>query len=331
MENNPFDNNNQPSLDDIAEKIHKNLKNLGGHEKKLGLLIVIVIIGVWLFTGIYRVQSGHKGIAMLFGKYHTTTNPGLHWFPPVPIGRVYTPNVAQVRRTDIGFRSSAKYGNSGHSESLMITANQNIVDLNFVAYWKISSPKDYLFNIRNVDVIVKAAAESAMREIIGQSQLQVVLTNGKQLIIEKVRSRMQDILNDYKAGVEINNVELLEVNPPSQVIDAFDEVQRARQDKDRMLKEAQAYQNKTLPAAKAAAVTKVREAEAYKNRQIALAQGEADKFTKIYKSYLVSPKITKERLYLETMSKILANQPKAIVSSGNNIVPYMPLPSLKNK
>ena len=319
-DNSPFENFNTP----------KWLNNLNSPKNNIILIVIFIVLMVllWLGTGFYRISAGEIGIELLFGKYNKSTPSGLHWLLPKPIGNIEVVNISKVRRLDIGFR-----GVSNSKNSLMITGDQNIVDLNFTVYWQIkdqNGAKKYLFNIKSPEEVIKAAAESSMREVMGQTSLQDVLTNKKQYIINKATTLIQKMLNSYKAGIQINNVELLEVNPPSQVIDAFDEVQRAKQDKEKFINEANAYKNKIIPEAKGKASQIINEAEAYKQEQINLAQGEAEKFKAIYKSYLLYPEVTKKRLYLETMEEILDKTPKAIIPN-QRILPYMPIPGLKAK
>jgi membrane protease subunit HflK len=215
---------------------------------------------------------------------------------------------------------------------MMVTGDQNIVDLDFTVFWKIKNAEAYLFNIRNPEATVKAVAESAMREVIGQTTLQQALTGGRAQIEQRTRDSMQQILDVYKAGILISEVRLLSVDPPKQVIDAFNEVQRARQDKDRKQNEADAYRNRIVPTARGDAARIVQEAEAYKTRVLKDAEGEAKRFTAVYNSYVAAKDITERRIYLETMEEILRGTQKVIVdqgAKGTGVVPYLPLPELR--
>ena len=304
------------------------------------LVILLVILVMWLGSGFYRIQTGQQGVVLLFGQYVQSTEPGLHWYFPSPIGQVLSPEVERVRRVDIGFRS-AQTGNGNRvggtrnilEESLMLTGDQNIADLDFTVLWKVKDAGDYLFNIRDPETTVKKAAESAMREVIGQTVLQEALTGGRELIESKTRELLQDILDSYGSGITISNIQLLKVDPPTAVIDAFNEVQRARQDKDRKLNEAEAYRNRVVPTARGEAAKMVQGANAYKEKMLKEAEGEAKQFLSVYESYKVAKDVTVQRMYLEAMEDVLQGSTKVIIDSqgGAGVVPYLPLPELRKR
>lgn len=307
---------------------------VGGKGVALGLVVLVLI---WLLTGFYRVQPDEQGVVLRFGKWVATTQPGLNWHWPYPIETVDTPSVERINAIDIGFRSlGSERGRSQPrdvaEESLMLTGDQNIIDIDFTVQWKIADAGKFLFNIRDPEATVKIAAESAMREIIGRTDIQPALTEARQEIETKTRALLQGILNDYEAGIEITQVQLQDVSPPKPVIDAFDDVQRARQDLDRLRNEADAYRNDVLPRARGEAQRMIQEAQGYRERLENEAEGEAQRFTQIYDAYLENPDVTKRRMYLETMQEVLTGIDKVILDqNAQNAVPYLPLDQLRSR
>jgi len=303
------------------------------------ILAVLAVAVIWLASGFYKVQPGEQGLVLLFGKSIQATDPGLHWFFPAPIGNVMTPDVERVNRIDIGFRGAGEGTRSAvqrdiPAESLMITGDQNIADVDLTVFWKVSNAAQFAFNIRNPELTVKAVGESAIREVIGQTPLEQALTGGKEGIQEKTREAMQSMLDKYRAGIFIRDVQLLQVEPPSAVIDSFNEVQRARQDKERMKNEAEAYRNKVVPTARGEAARVVQEATAYKERLIKEAEGEAKRFVSVYDTYKVAKDVTLQRLYLEAIEEVYKGANKVIIDSGKDgtgVVPYLPLPELRKR
>ena len=299
-------------------------------------LAALAGVALWLASGFYRVQPGELGVEMLFGKYLRVTTPGLNYWLPQPIGRVVTPNVERTNQINIGFRGGPD-PNSGAvravpQESLMLTGDQNIIDINFVVQWRVKNAGDFLFNIREPEPTIKLAAESAMREIVGQTTLEDALTVKRQDVEMKTKELLQSILDEYGAGVFVSDVKLQKVDPPSQVIDAFNDVQRARQDKERKQNEAQAYSNDILPRAKGEAQRMIQEATAYKERLIREAEGESNRFISVYNAYVQDKDLTRKRLYLERMQQVLKDSEKIIIDKGNTgVVPYLPLPELRRR
>jgi len=331
----------QPDIEDIIRRGQENLKRMwpqgfgGGRGIVLALLAVVAI---WLASGFYRVQPAEQGVVLMFGKWVQTTQPGLNWFFPAPIGRVYTPNVEEINRVEIGYRGAGDNARATQvrdipAESLILTGDQNISDIDFTVFWKIKDAGEFLFNIRNPEVTVKVVAESVMREVVGQTTLQLALTEGRTRIEQRTRELTQRVLDAYGAGISINQVRLLKVDPPAPVIDSFNEVQRARQDKERKQNEALAYRNGIIPAARGEAVQIVQQAEAYRERLITEAQGEAERFTNVYQSYSMAPEVTSQRLYLETLETVLQGKSKVIIdgAANNGVVPYLPLPEINQR
>lgn len=313
----------------------------GGGSKKPLILIPLVLLGLWLASGIYRVQQEEQGVVLRFGEQVAVKDPGLHWHWPSPIETVLTPKVTRVNRVEVGFRStgaSVGRGETGrdiNNESLMLTGDENIVDINFVVLWFIDKPEDYLFKIRDPEITVKAVAESVMREIIGQTRFAEATTEGRQAIEDEARELIQGILNAYGAGIAVQEVQVQKVDPPDEVIDAFRDVQRAQADRERAQNEAETYQNDILPRARGDAVKMEQEAEAYSQEVVARAEGDAQRFIAVYDEYAKAPDVTARRLYLETMEDVLSNMNKVLIdgsaSGAGGVVPYLPLPELEKR
>jgi membrane protease subunit HflK len=336
----PNSNGTPPDVDQMLkegkEKFKKMMPTGFGGGKGITILLFI-LLGLWLMTGIYRVNPQEQGVVMRFGEWVRTTPPGLHYHLPTPIEKVFTPDVTRDNRIEIGYRSFGA-GTSNRrdvpDESKMITGDENNIDIDFVVFWKIADAGAYLFNIQDPPETVKVAAQSVMRDIIGQTKIQTALTGGRQEIQVKAKNMLQELLNEYQAGVEIRNVQLLSVNPPAEVIDAFNDVQRARQDRDTLINEAEAFRNDIVPRARGEAAQLISEAEAYASEVVNRAKGDADRFNSIYTSYKLNPEVTKSRIYLETMEKVFSNVKKIIMdksASSSGVVPYLPLDQLKQK
>ena len=335
-----------PDIDEVIRRGQAKLRGLlpkGFGGWKAGMLIALVLLGIWAANGFYRVQPNEEGVPVLLGRFvGTTTNPGLHWNWPAPIGKVYTPDVTAENRIEIGLRTSGESSRRGASvrdmpeESQMITGDENIVDIDFVVFWRISNAPNYLFNIRNPDETVKMAAESVMRAIIGQTPIQEALTSRREDIEARTLSSLQKLMSEYEAGIQVRQVQLLAVLPPKNVIDAFDEVSRARQDMDRLKNEAEAFRNDIVPRARGEAQQLLQGAEAYRQEVVNRAQGDANRFNSVYQAYRQSKDVTTTRIYLETLEGIFSNVNKVIIDSevgkaGGGVVPYLPLPEIKKK
>ena len=335
-----------PDIDEVIRRGQAKLRGLlpkGFGGWKAGVLIALVLLGIWAANGFYRVQPNQEGVPVLLGRFvGTTTNPGLHWNWPAPIGKVYTPDVTAENRIEVGLRTSGESSRRGASvrdmpeESQMITGDENIVDIDFVVFWRISDAPNYLFNIKNPDETVKMAAESVMRAIIGQTPIQEALTSRREDIEARTLSSLQKLMSEYQAGIQVRQVQLLAVLPPKNVIDAFDEVSRARQDMDRLKNEAEAFRNDIVPRARGEAQQLLQGAEAYRQEVVNRAQGDANRFNSVYQAYRQSKDVTTTRIYLETLESIFSNVNKVIIDSevgnaGGGVVPYLPLPEIKKK
>lgn len=352
-------NKPQPDLDDMLRSAHEHFRrhmgggngngggrggNSGGKSGGfggLGFMLIVVVI-LWLASGFYIVDQSEQGVVLRFGKYTQTTTPGLNYHLPWPFETVLKPKVERENRVEIGFRDATIVNgvnrfprtrggdmarNILENESLMLTGDENIVDLNFTIRWKISNAEDFLFNVSKPEATIKDVSESAMREIIGKRPIDDALTANKAQIELAARDLIQSILDEYGAGVQVNAVELQQVNPPQQVIDAFKDVQAARADAEKAQNEAIGYANDILPKARGQAAQMIQEAEAYKESRVLQAKGQADRFSKQLVEFNKAPAITRQRMYLETMEDVLGKANVVVMGSksNQNVLPYLPL------
>src|SRR5215813_9202731 len=331
-----------PDLEDLLRRGQDRLQQLlpGGYFSGLGIaLIVIGAIAIWGMSGFYRVQSEELGIVLRFGKYVRDAQPGLNYHLPYPIETVLLPKALRVSTISIGMTLIDDPTRRGRTmrdvpeESLMLTGDENIVDVDFTVLWRIKPDGvgNFLFNIQSAEGTVKAVAESAMREVVGRSQIQPILTGARNTIEQGVQELMQKTLDSYGSGVLITQVQMQKVDPPAQVIDAFRDVQAARSDQERLQNEAQTYANSVVPDARGRAAQIVQVAEGYKEQAIAEAKGQSARFSKVYDEYAKAKDVTRQRIYLETMERILGSSQKLVYDGGPNgssIVPYLPLTEL---
>jgi membrane protease subunit HflK len=330
-----------PNIDEIIKKIQNTINRFlpGGKSSsyKPMILGLVILIAIWAFSGLYRVLPDEQGVVLRFGKFISTTQPGLNYHLPYPVETVFTPKVTKVNRIDIGFRSASDSGRTSgvddvSEESLMLTGDENIVNIDFSVFWVIKDAGKFLFKIQSPVETVKAAAETAMREVIAKSRLQPILTEGRSSIEIETREIIQSLLDEYESGIQITQVQTQKADPPDEVIDAFRDVQAARADMERAKNEAEAYQNDVIPRARGEAAKILQEAEAYKKQVVAAAEGEASRFISIYNEYVLAKRVTQERMYLETMEKVLADINKIIIDrKAGGVVPYLPLPELSKK
>ena len=338
----PFGSRRPPDMEDVIRKGQEKLRNLmpGGLGSAKGLLLILLAcVVVWLATGLFRVQPNQQAIQLIFGKpFGKPVEPGLHYNLPAPIGSVVVVNVQDQRRTVIGSRNSNlsgsgfnRGGRQTSTENLMLTGDENIVDIEFAVVWTIKDVAQYAFAVRNSEETVRAAAEAAMREIIGKSNLQFALAEGRSRIEQDTKDLLQRILDDYGLGVSITQVQLLRVDPPQEVIGAFRDVQAARADREKSINEANTYRNQVLPRAKGEAEAIIQRSEAYKAETIARASGDAQRFNLVYEQYAKAKDITSERIYIETIEDVLRNVNKVLIdkNAGPGVVPYLPLPELR--
>jgi len=327
-----------PDLEELLKRSQDKLKQVmpGGTGLPGSLLFLITvavaaIIAFYAFT--FRVDPDELGVVMLFGKPVRTEPPGLHFRLPYPIEEVRLPKVTRQNIIEIGMRSSevTRGMQPVPEESLMLTGDENIVDINFVVFWRIKDAQKYLFNIQKPDVTVKEVAESAMRDIVGRSNIQPLLTGARQETEQAVQKLTQDVLDSYGVGVSIDQVQLQKVDPPTQVIDAFRDVQAARADKERLQNEAGTYANKIVPEARGDAERILQAARAYKEQTVAEATGQSARFLQIYEEYKKAPEVTRKRMYLETMERVLGGTDKIILDrkDGQSVLPYVTLEQLR--
>jgi membrane protease subunit HflK len=337
-------NEGPPDLDEILRKLNQKLSGFfgrrGGGPTEVPpagpspaffggslALIVLLVIAVWLASGFYIVDEGWRGVVLRLGKYLETTSPGPRWHIPYPIESVEVVNVSGVRTVEVGYRGTPK--NKMPQEALMLTDDENIVDVQFAIQYTLKSPEDYLFNNKDPGDNVRQAAETSIREVVGKSKMDFVLNQGRSEVAARVKSGMQHILDRYKTGINITTVNMQNVQPPEQVQAAFDDAVRAQQDRERFKNEGEAYANSVVPNARGVAARLTQEAAGYKQTAIATAQGDASRFRQILAEYEKAPQVTRERLYLETMQQILSNTSKVIVDqkNGQNLL-YLPLDKL---
>jgi membrane protease subunit HflK len=331
-----------PDLEEILRRGQDRLRRVlpGGNLGGRGLaLIFLGVLALWGFSGFFRVEPDEVGVVLRFGKEVREVQPGLNYHLPYPIEAVLTPKALRVNKIDIGMRVVDDTRRGGTTvrdvpeESLMLTGDENIVDVDFSVLWKVkpTGVGEFLFNIQNPEGTVKAVAESAMREVIGRSEIQPILTGARQTIEMAVQDLMQKTLDHYGAGVVVQQVQLQKVDPPAQVIDAFRDVQAARADLERAVNEAQTYANRVVPEARGRVAQITQAAEAYKSQTVAEATGQTSRFLNIYEQYKKAPDVTRERMYLETMERVLGGTDKIILDSrggGSGVVPYLPLGEL---
>jgi membrane protease subunit HflK len=299
------------------------------------LVLLALLISVWLLSGFFRVEPDEKGLVMRFGAYSRTTQPGLNYRLPWPIESVVLPAVTRINRIEIGYRSAPELvrgqgrgdGNAEvAAESLMLTGDENIIDIDFAVFWRIRDPVAFLFNTRNPAYTVKSAAESVMREVIGRTPIQPALTDARARIEESVKAGVQAILDAYGSGVEITQVQLQKVDPPAAVIDSFRDVQRANTDAERMRNEAESYRNDIVPRARGDAAAVIAEADGARQASVAASTGQAQRFLSVLQAYNAAKDVTMQRLYLETMQEILTKTPAVILDDRlQGVLPLLPL------
>ncbi|MEH3146661.1 MAG: FtsH protease activity modulator HflK [Methylobacterium frigidaeris] len=333
--------NQPPDLEDLLRRSQDRLRNLvpgGGPVGAKGIGLVVLLVAVlWLATGFYTVAPNQVGINTVFGRYTGQAGEGLRYNFPYPVGAVVKPNVGQVNSVQIGYRSGAGSQRSRDvpEESLMLTGDDNIVDIDFDVQWRVNPAKaeEFVFNLQNPEGTIKAVAESAMREVIGRRQIQRILTTEQSSVSQEVQEIIQKALDSYGAGVLINVVQLQGVSPPPEVRQAFIDVNAAQQDAARARNEAETYASRVVPEARGKASQIVQQAEAYKTQATAEATGQAARFREVYESYKVSPEVSRERMFLDTMEKVLGSVNKVIIDQNTaggstasaGVVPVLPL------
>lgn len=338
-------NDGPPDLDEVVRNMQRKLGGLfggkggssnGGNNNSnagsYGLGLIAALVGiVWLLSGIYIVDPAERGVVLRFGQYATSTMPGPHWHLPYPIEKVEVVNVEEIRNVEIGYRSNgSRNGGTIHSEALMLTKDENIIDLKIAVQYRVQDASKYLFNVRNPDVILRQMMESAVRETVGRSEMDFVLTEGRSAIANSTEQLLQTMLDAHDAGLLVTSVNMQDVQPPEQVQAAFADVVKAREDEVRQKNQAEAYSNDILPRARGQAFRILQEAEAYKSQIIAKAEGDASRFTQVVREYNKAPAVTMERLYLDAMESVYSKSQKVMVdveNGGSNVL-YLPLDRL---
>lgn len=329
-----------PDFDDFFRKSQESLRHLlngsGGSGKGPILLLALGVLALWAASGFYRVDADEQGVVMRFGQYHRIAQPGLNYHLPYPIETVYTPPVTNINREQVGFRLSGDvFSRAGRSiipeESLMLTGDKNIVSAQFEVQWRIKDAEKFLFNVRDPQIMVKPVAETSMREIMGKTPLSLALSDSRQLIAEDTKQLMQSILDEYQSGIEIYEVNLLAVDAPEPVVDAFIDVLAAQQEKETLRNQAMRYRDGILPVAQGQVEKMIKDAQAYKGAVVSKAHGDSERFISVYNEYKDAKDVTRRRIYMETMEDVLSGMPKVIMSEGSSqkTVPYLPLPEIR--
>ena len=315
-----------PDLDELIRRGQNRLKSIIPAGRGSWLLPLLLVVAFVVYNSVYQVQADERGVVLRFGEYSRTAGPGLH-FAFWPVESMIRPKVDAENQIDFGVNEN---------EGLMLAGDQNIVEIRFSVLWRIADPEDFIFNIQSPqEAMVRTVAESAMREVVGRTPAEEIRTVGRQAAQDQVRQITQVTLDSYGAGIIITAVNLEKADPPRQVIASFEEVQRAEQNQAQLINEADQYTNQQVRLAEGAAAKLVEEAKGYKARVVAEAQGEAARFLSIYEQYKNAKDVTRERMFLETMEKILAGSNKVIIEDGKNggsgVVPYLPLPEIQKR
>jgi len=331
-----------PDLEEVMQELNAAFGKIFGRSagpqgdnglpvKAAGALIAIALV-IWSLFGFYLIDEGSRGIVTRFGKYSDTTMPGLHWHMPSPIEAVQIVNLEQQRFVEVGYRSGGRQQALGSvpKEALMLTQDENIIDIRLAVQYQIKDGKDYLFGVANPDETLKQVIESAQRAVIGKNTMDFVLTEGRGRIADDIKTELQQIVDQYRMGIRISNVSLVDAQPPDEVQSAFEDAIKAREDEQRLKNEAEAYANEVVPKARGSAARLLEEAEAHKQRVIARAEGEASRFKELLSEYEKAPDITRRRMYLETMQDVLGQTDTVVVDvkNSNNLM-YLPLDKLK--
>ncbi len=336
------DENGPPDLDEVIRSFQEKIAGIfgggssgggsseGGSLKGLGFLVAGAIV-LWGLSGFYIVDEGTRGVETRFGAYSDTTQPGLNWRFPAPIDQVQIVDVQNVQVVEVGYRSGGRQGaGSVPREALMLTKDENIVDVSLAIQYQIKNARDYLFNVDSPVASLKQAAQSAERSIIGQSTMDYVLTEGRSDIVAQIQRLTQQILDDYKSGISITSVNLQDAQPPEQVQSAFEDAIKAREDKQRLINEAQAYANEIIPKARGLSARKIQEAQGYKEQVIATAIGDISRFNQLYVEYKKAPEVTRKRLLIESMESVLARSDVVMLDGVQNNMLYLPLDKQKS-
>ena len=324
-----------PDLDALLRKAkgNFNFSSHDGGESKIIIFGIIIVLALWLASGFYRVLPNENAVIQRFGELERTqTESGMGYHIPWPVESLTKVNVTEDRRLTIGFNNFGRGGGNNRNdvpeESLMLTADANIVDIDVVVIWNIDNAHDYLFNIRSQEDTIKRVAESTTREVVGQTNLQPIITTGRELVAQRIKVLTQETLDSYRSGIAVKQVLIQDATVHPDVTEAFDDVVAAAQDAERFQNEATIYKNDIIPKARGEAIRMIQESQGYKESRIARAEGEADRFTQLYEAYIGGKDVTRERIYIETMEEIMKNADKTIIDQeqgGQGVLPYLPL------
>ncbi len=326
-----------PDLDELFRRLRQRFGGGGGGggssnspPPALWGGLLVVLLALWLASGFYVVSEGERGVVLRFGKFASATTPGLRWHVPYPVERVVRVNIGEIRTAEVGYRGPVRdrAGTDMALESQMLTADENIVDVKLAVQYRVKDAANYVFKVRDPDLTVQQVAESAIREVVGKSRMEFILTEGRDAVAQQVAVLLQDTLDRYQAGIEVTSVNMQDAQPPEQVQAAFFDAVKAREDEQRLINEAQAYRNEVIPRARGEVARIVADAEAYKGQIVARAEGESARFNLLAKEYRAAPTVTRQRLYLETMEKVLARTPKVLMQGEGNRVTLLPLDRL---
>jgi membrane protease subunit HflK len=316
-----------PSVDEIALKIQEKISRFGG--RRFSLILIAIIIGIWLASGIYVVGPGEEGVIRQFGKEVDRTAPGLRYRLPKPIQTHDVVHLTRVRRAEIGLRTDP-YSGKGRpepKEALMLTGDENIVDAQLFVQYVVKDSSQFLFRVRESETALKTSAEVALRSVVGRNTIDYTMTEGRVVVQDEIKKYLQTLLDEYQTGLMVTEARLLVVDPPEEVKDAFHDVVRAWEDRERLMREAEGYREDLIPKARGEAAQMVRSAEAYKEQRVIRAQGDATKFLDVLKAYRKAKEVTRERLYLETLDKVLPEKEKYILppEGKDSVLKWLPL------
>lgn len=325
-----------PDLDELFRRLRQRFGGGGGGGGSNSLPpalwggLLVVLLALWLASGFYVVSEGERGVVLRFGKFSSAAMPGLRWHLPYPVERVVRVNIGEIRTAEVGYRGSLRDGAATDraQESLMLTADENIVDVKLAVQYRVNDAADYVFKVRDPDLTVQQVAESAIREVVGKSRMEFILTEGRDAVAQQVAVLLQDTLDRYQIGIEVTSVNMQDAQPPEPVQAAFFDAVKAREDEQRLISEAQAYRNEVIPRARGEAARIVADAEAYEGQIVARAEGESARFSQLAKEYRAAPQVTRQRLYLETMEQVLARTPKVLMQGEGNRLTLLPLDRL---
>ncbi len=327
-----------PDLDEVFRRLRKRFggssgsgnNTAGGLPPALWGGLLGLLVALWLASGLYMVREGERGVVLRFGKFASTSTPGLRWHLPYPVERVLRVNIGEIRTAEVGYRSQARSRAEADvtQESQMLTADENIVDVKLAVQYRVKDAADYVFKVRDPDLTVLQVTESAIRDVVGKSRMEFILTEGRDAVAQQVAELLQATLDRYGTGIEVTSVNMQDAQPPEPVQAAFFDAVKAREDEQRLINEAQAYRNEVIPRARGEVARIIADAEAYQGQIIARAEGDTARFGQIAEQYRAAPVVTRQRLYLETMEQVLSRTPKVLMSGDGGKITLLPLDRL---